>query len=123
MKNFRNAILVLLGLIIFSNAVFAIEIKNFEEKTDKYTVKIQYTEEMNQAKFILTIPQALFERSKAFNLMNEKIRKFQTEQFYSSYTRVNEDSVRYNTKEKTVVYVADVQFKNKVSGIIEEDDF
>ena len=62
-------------ILCFSVSVFAIETKVFEEKTDKYTVKIQYVEEMEQAKFILTIPQALFERSKAFNLMNAKIRK------------------------------------------------
>ncbi len=119
----KKLISLLVVLFCFSLAIFAIETQVFEEKTDKYSVKIQYVEEMAQAKFIITIPQALFERSKAFNLMNDKIRKFQTEQYFSSYARIRDDQVRYNNSQKQVVYVADVQFKNKVSGVIEHDDF
>ena len=121
MKFPKKFIVSVFALLLFSISAFSMEIKTFEENNDKYSVKIQFLEEMGQAKFILTMPQALFERSKAFNLMNEKIRTFQTEQYFSSYSRICDDTIRYNNKEKTVAYIADIQFKNRVSGIIEED--
>nr|MCR5698083.1 hypothetical protein [Treponemataceae bacterium] len=106
--------IALLLLVICSLSAFAMEVTVIEETEESYSIKILEVQNFAQAKFILTIPQAHFERTKVFNLINSRIRKYQFDNKFNSYFRICDDVVQYNSKDKTVSYISDVQFRTSI---------
>lgn len=113
-NNTRKIFIALLLLVICSLSAFAMEVTVIEETEESYSIKILEVQNFAQAKFILTIPQAHFERTKVFNLINSRIRKYQFDNKFNSYFRICDDVVQYNSKDKTVSYISDVQFRTSI---------
>ena len=90
------------------------EVTVVEETEESYSIKILEIKNFSQAKFILTIEQSHFERTKVFNLINARIRKYQIDNNFNSYFRICNDVVQYNSKDRTVSYISDIQFRTSI---------
>lgn len=112
--NTRKFFIVLLLLVICSLSAFSMEVTVVEETEESYSIKILEVKNFSQAKFILTIEQSHFERTKVFNLINARIRKYQIDNNFNSYFRICNDVVQYNSKDKTVSYISDIQFRTSI---------
>ena len=112
--NTRKFFIALLLLVICSLSAFSMEVTVIEETEESYSIKILEVKNFSQAKFILTIPQSHFERTKVFNLINARIRKYQIDNNFNSYFRICNDVVQYNSKDKTVSYISDIQFRTSI---------
>ena len=112
--NARKIFIALLLLVICSLSAFPMEVTVVEETEESYSIKILEVKNFSQAKFILTIEQSHFERTKVFNLINARIRKYQIDNNFNSYFRICNDVVQYNSKDKTVSYISDIQFRTSI---------
>ena len=112
--NTRKFFIALLLLVICSLSAFSMEVTVVEETEESYSIKILEIKNFSQAKFILTIEQSHFERTKVFNLINARIRKYQIDNNFNSYFRICNDVVQYNSKDKTVSYISDIQFRTSI---------
>ena len=112
--NTRKFFIALLLLVICSLSAFSMEVTVVEETEESYSIKILEVKNFSQAKFILTIEQSHFERTKVFNLINARIRKYQIDNNFNSYFRICNDVVQYNSKDKTVSYISDIQFRTSI---------
>ncbi|MDD7416597.1 MAG: hypothetical protein SPI86_10090 [Treponemataceae bacterium] len=112
--NARKIFIALLLLVICSLSAFSMEVTVVEETEESYSIKILEIKNFSQAKFILTIEQSHFERTKVFNLINARIRKYQIDNNFNSYFRICNDVVQYNSKDKTVSYISDIQFRTSI---------
>ena len=112
--NARKFFIALLLLVICSLSAFSMEVTVVEETEESYSIKILEIKNFSQAKFILTIEQSHFERTKVFNLINARIRKYQIDNNFNSYFRICNDVVQYNSKDKTVSYISDIQFRTSI---------
>lgn len=112
--NARKIFIALLLLVICSLSAFSMEVTVVEETEESYSIKILEIKNFSQAKFILTIAQSHFERTKVFNLINARIRKYQIDNNFNSYFRICNDVVQYNSKDKTVSYISDIQFRTSI---------
>ena len=112
--NARKFFIALLLLVICSLSAFSMEVTVVEETEESYSIKILEIKNFSQAKFILTIEQSHFERTKVFNLINARIRKYQIDNNFNSYFRICNDVVQYISKDKTVSYISDIQFRTSI---------
>ena len=112
--NTRKFFIALLLLVICSLSAFSMEVTVVEETEESYSIKILEIKNFSQAKFILTIEQSHFERTKVFNLINARIRKYQIDNNFNSYFRICNDVVQYNSKDRTVSYISDIQFRTSI---------
>lgn len=88
--------------------IMAMEV--IEEKRKLFTLRIEYMPNLDEARFIYTIPSSLFDQGEAMKVIRERILTFTSERNYYNHIYLRKDVTRYDNEKNLAIYTSFIKF-------------
>ncbi|MGL4981857.1 MAG: hypothetical protein ACRC4W_03210 [Treponemataceae bacterium] len=87
------------------------------EKTDNYTITIEFTAMTDEARVYFVTAQSRYEEGFALNRIKDRLEKFlvdtREEHGYYQYKKVRSSETKHNLKKKEITYIEHILFTKK----------
>ena len=106
----------LFTFLLFSLAIFSVfaqyedPIATEPEKGKLFTLRIEYMPNLDEARFIYTIPSSLFDQGEAMKVIRERILTFTSERNYYNHIYLRKDVTRYDNENNLAIYTSFIKF-------------